>query len=38
MHTHVDTTLNNPVTLTFDGLTSGSMQAEVLLYVYQILC
>jgi len=32
MHTHAGSSLHNPVTLTFDILTSGSMHAEVLPY------
>jgi len=30
MHTYASSTLHNPVTLTFDNLTSGSMHAKVL--------
>ena len=32
MHTHAFSTLNNPVTLIFDLLTSGSLHAELLPY------
>jgi len=40
LQTHAGSTLCNPVTLTFDLLTLGSVHADVLpwVYVYQVWC